>query len=53
VTFGLIWLKDPAIVFYIGSVVASVSLVLAFLVPRHPVPGHETVMKPAVPAAAE
>jgi MFS family permease len=53
VTFGLIWLKDPAIVFYIGSVVASVSLVLAFLVPRHPVPGHETVMKRAVPAAAE
>lgn len=53
VTFGLIWLKDPAIVFYIGSAVATVSLALAFLVPRHPVPGHETVMAPPVAAAAE
>lgn len=53
VTFGLIWLRDPAIVFYIGSAVATVSLALAFLVPRHPAPGSETVMAPALPAAAE
>ena len=53
VTFGLIWLRDPAIVFYIGSAVATVSLGLAFLVPRHPVPGAETVIAAAVPAAAE
>ncbi|PTM38796.1 MFS transporter [Bosea sp. 124] len=53
VTFGLIWLRDPAIVFYIGAAVATVSLTLAFLVPRHPAPGHETVMAPATPAAAE
>ena len=53
VTFGLIWLRDPAIVFYIGSAVATVSLGLAFLVPRHPAPGAETVMAPAPPAAAE
>ncbi len=53
VTFGLIWLRDPAIVFYIGSGVAIVSLGLAFLVPRHPAPGAETVMSPALPAAAE
>jgi hypothetical protein len=53
VTFGLIWLRDPAIVFYIGAAVATVSLSLAFLVPRHPAPGSETVMAPAVPAAAE
>lgn len=53
VTFGLIWLRDPAIVFYIGSGVATVSLTLAFLVPRHPAPGSETVMAPAIPAAAE
>ncbi|KPF65561.1 hypothetical protein IP69_17900 [Bosea sp. AAP35] len=53
VTFGLIWLRDPAIVFYIGSAVATVSLGLAFLVPRHPAPGAETVMAPALPAAAE
>lgn len=53
VAFGLIWLRDPAIVFYIGSGVATVSLTLAFLVPRHPAPGSETVLGPAVPAAAE
>ncbi len=53
VTFGLIWLRDPAIVFYIGSGVAIVSLSLAFLVPRHPAPGTETTMSPALPAAAE
>lgn len=53
VTFGLIWLRDPAIVFYIGSGVAIVSLSLAFLVPRHPAPGAETTLSPALPAAAE
>jgi nitrate/nitrite transporter NarK len=53
VTFGLIWLRDPAIVFYIGSAVASVSLALAFFVPRHPARGHETVMAPPAAAAAE
>jgi hypothetical protein len=53
VTFGLIWIHDPAIVFYIGAGVAMVSLSLAFLVPRHPAPGHETVMAPALLAPAE
>lgn len=53
VTFGLIWLRDPAIVFYIGSAVATVSLSLAFLVPRHPAPGSETVIARVIPAAAE
>ena len=53
VTFGLLWIRDPAIVFYIGAGVAIVSLSLAFLVPRHPVPGAETTLSPALPAAAE
>lgn len=53
VTFGLIWVRDPAIVFYIGAAVATVSLTLAFLVPRHPEPGQETVLSQAVPVAAE
>jgi len=53
VTFGLLWIRDPAIVFYIGAGVATVSLSLAFLVPRHPVPGAETTISPALPAAAE
>jgi hypothetical protein len=53
VTFGLLWIRDPAIVFYIGAGVAMVSLSLAFLVPRHPLPGAETTLSPALPVAAE
>ena len=44
VVFGLIWLRDPAIVFQIGAAMAAVSLSLAFLVPRTPLPGNETVL---------
>jgi hypothetical protein len=40
-TFGFIWLASPAAVFLIGAAMAVVSLLLALLVPRHPVPGHE------------
>jgi predicted MFS family arabinose efflux permease len=43
VVFGLLWMKDPALVFQTGAAMASGSLVLAFLVPRHPVPGRETI----------
>jgi Major Facilitator Superfamily len=43
VTFGLIWtLVGPATVFFIGMGIATTSLTLAFLVPRHPEPGLET-----------
>jgi hypothetical protein len=44
VTFGLIWIRDPAIVFVIGAGIACISLSLSFLVPRHPAPGRETVL---------
>ena len=43
VTFGLIWMKNPSFVFLLGAGIATTSLVLAFLVPRHPEPGNETV----------
>ncbi len=43
-TFGFIWINNPGTVFYIGSAMAMVSLVLALLVPRHPGPGHETTL---------
>lgn len=43
VTFGVLWTRiDPSVVFYIGMGIASISLILAFLVPRHPKPGFET-----------
>jgi predicted MFS family arabinose efflux permease len=43
VVFGLLWMKDPSFVFQIGAAMAATSLVLAFLVPRRPLPGRETV----------
>ena len=43
VVFGLLWMKDPSLVFHTGAAMACASLVLAFLVPRHPVPGNETI----------
>jgi predicted MFS family arabinose efflux permease len=40
-TFGFIWLASPSAVFLIGAAMAVMSLLLALLVPRHPVPGQE------------
>ena len=42
VVFGLIWLNSHALVFYIGAVVALISLLLSTLIPRHPESGRET-----------
>lgn len=53
VTFGFIWLWSPSAVFVIGAAMASVSLMLAFLVPRHPGIGHETIFQLPRPAPAE
>ena len=39
--YGLLWLVSPALVFLSGAVLATMSLVLAILVPRHPEPGRE------------
>jgi predicted MFS family arabinose efflux permease len=44
VVFGGIWIKDPSLVFTVGALIATASLGLAFLVPRHPEPGLETVL---------
>ena len=56
VLFGLLWtLISPTVVFVIGMCVASGSLTLAFLVPRHPAPGVETTRatgRAAIRAAA-
>jgi predicted MFS family arabinose efflux permease len=40
--FGLIWIGDPGLVFYIGSAMAVVSLLLALMIPHNPGPGRET-----------
>jgi MFS family permease len=41
---GYLWLTSPTAVFVAASAMALVSLLLSCLVPRHPVPGHETVI---------
>ncbi len=45
VTFGLIWLVSPAMVFLLGAAMAAISLVLSQWVPLHPAAGHEVRRK--------
>ena len=49
---GYLWLVSPAGVFGLAVAMSLVSLGLAFLVPRHPVAGRETVLTRPVPPAA-
>jgi predicted MFS family arabinose efflux permease len=50
---GLLWLAAPGAVYGLAAALALASLMLAFLVPRHPGPGHETVLAPPAPQPAE
>jgi hypothetical protein len=43
VLLGDLWIVSPAGVFVLAAGMAMTSLALAMLIPRHPVPGHETV----------
>ena len=43
VGMGYLWLQSPAAVFMLGAALAAATMALAFCVPRHPVPGRETV----------
>ncbi len=43
VSFGLIWLGNPAAVFLMGAGMAFVSLILARLIPNTPEPGQEFI----------
>jgi hypothetical protein len=45
VAFGTLGMINPSIIFWLGACVATVSLSLSFLVPRHPAPGNETVLE--------
>lgn len=46
---GLLWLVAPESVYLLAASFAFVSLVLSFLVPRHPAPGNETVLRGPLP----
>lgn len=50
---GYLWLTSPGGVFVLAAGMATISLILALLIPRHPSPGHETVLnrKPVFSAA--
>lgn len=52
VTFGMLGMADPSIIFWLGCVIATISLTLAFIVPRDPGPGNETVLSGREPAGA-
>ncbi|UWR23370.1 MFS transporter [Sulfitobacter sp. S190] len=53
VLLGLLWLVSPMGVFLLAAGMAAVSLMLATLIPRHPVPGAETIFAARAPQAAE
>ncbi len=40
---GYLWMVSPTAVFFFAASVALISLVLALMIPRHPVPGHESI----------
>jgi hypothetical protein len=51
---GVIWIQSHSLVFLIGAGMALVSLLLAFIIPRHPEPGREVVLsRRSQPAKAE
>ena len=53
VLLGLFWLTSPGMVFVLAAGMASVSLMLATLIPRHPEPDNETVWAQRLQAPAE
>ncbi|MFN3145565.1 MAG: MFS transporter [Paracoccaceae bacterium] len=50
---GYLWIVSPSSVFVLAAAMAATSLGLAMLIPRHPEPGHETVLSRPLPAPAE
>ncbi len=42
---GYLWIASPVGVFVLAAAMAGVSLALALMIPRHPVPGRETVFR--------
>ncbi|MCY4302842.1 MAG: MFS transporter [Aestuariivita sp.] len=49
---GYLWLVSPAGVFVMAAGMATVSLVLALMIPRHPGPGNETILVRLRPSLA-
>jgi uncharacterized membrane protein len=45
VTFGLLGMGNPSLIFWLGCAIAVCSLALAVLVPLAPAPGRETILE--------
>lgn len=50
---GYLWIVSPGGVYWLAAAMAFGSLLLSFLIPRHPEPGYETVLSRAIPTPAE
>jgi hypothetical protein len=50
---GYLWARSPDHVFLLGAGMAVVAFLLVCLIPRHPEPGHETILARGSPQAAE
>ncbi|MBF9034633.1 MFS transporter [Rhodobacterales bacterium HKCCE2091] len=50
---GYVWIHSPMAVYLTAAGMAMISLGLSLLVPRHPEPGHETLLVRPLPQAAE
>ncbi|MEM8657909.1 MAG: MFS transporter [Pseudomonadota bacterium] len=50
---GYVWLVNPGAVFFLAAGMSVVSIFLALLIPRHPAPGHETILSRMQAAPAE
>ena len=50
---GYLWVTSPGSVFILAAAMASISLGLSLLIPRHPEPGNETILSRFISAAAE
>ena len=53
VLLGLLWVVSPGAVFVLAAFMACTSFGLALLIPRHPVPGYETVLSRGSAVLAE
>lgn len=53
VLLGYLWLQSPGAVFLAAAAMALISLALSMMIPRHPVPGRETIFCRDNPARQE
>jgi hypothetical protein len=52
IPLGLLWVQDPGLVYAFASCMAFAALGFAFMVPRHPEPGRETIFARPIALAA-